>query len=173
MKLSSLPRTTALPPTGQCAHCPKVAGLSRWRTLPSSTGSSRRSSVGHRRQLYGNPSNTYRENSHANHTWHPRSHQTACFLVQGSAFPVGSIPIAGSTSRLAQVTLGNASILGPASYLEVSLRCPSIHTYSHTQQFPRIICVNPTLVSAHHGFLGPQSDPLPPPMTVGYREARA
>jgi hypothetical protein len=22
---------------------------------------------------------TYRENSHANHTWHPKSHQTACF----------------------------------------------------------------------------------------------
>jgi hypothetical protein len=22
---------------------------------------------------------TYRENSHANHTWHPHSHQTACF----------------------------------------------------------------------------------------------
>src|SRR5580698_68203 len=28
---------------------------------------------------------TYRENSHANHTWHPHSHQTACF--KGSAAP--------------------------------------------------------------------------------------
>jgi hypothetical protein len=24
---------------------------------------------------------TYREKSHANHTWHQRSHETACFLV--------------------------------------------------------------------------------------------
>src|ERR1700676_1998090 len=43
--------------------------------------------------------------------------------------------------------------LGPASYLEVTLRCPSIHTCSHTQQFPRIFCVNPKLVSADGGFL--------------------
>jgi hypothetical protein len=42
----------------------------------------------------------------------------------------------------------------PASYLEVSLRGPSIHTYSHTQQFPRIFCVNPWPVNADGGFLG-------------------
>jgi hypothetical protein len=28
---------------------------------------------------------TYRENSHANHTWHPQSHQSACF--KGSEAP--------------------------------------------------------------------------------------
>jgi hypothetical protein len=30
---------------------------------------------------------------------------------------------------------------------------PSIHTYSHTQQFPIIFCVNPKLVSADGGLL--------------------
>jgi hypothetical protein len=33
--------------------------------------------------------------------------------------------------------------LGPPSYAEVSLRCPSLHTYSHTPQFPSTICVIP------------------------------
>jgi len=44
---------------------------------------------------------TYRENSHAKHTWHQHSHETACFVVPETPFPVGSIPIARSTSRLA------------------------------------------------------------------------
>src|ERR1700730_359183 len=30
---------------------------------------------------------TYRENSHANHTWHQRSHETACFLVPAAPSP--------------------------------------------------------------------------------------
>ena len=42
---------------------------------------------------------TYRENSHANHTWHPPSHQTACFKGSEAPARVGSIPIARSTFR--------------------------------------------------------------------------
>jgi hypothetical protein len=30
---------------------------------------------------------TYRENSHANHTWHQHSHQTACFLDPNALSP--------------------------------------------------------------------------------------
>ena len=66
--------------------------------------------------------------------------------------------------------LGIRVDLGPASYLEVSPRCPSIHTYSHTQQFPRIFCVNPEFVRADGGFLGPQcaqSGPDPSAQSVG------
>jgi hypothetical protein len=40
---------------------------------------------------------TYRENSHANHTWHQHLARTRLFSSSGSAFPVGSIPIARST----------------------------------------------------------------------------
>ena len=41
---------------------------------------------------------TYRENSHANHTWHQHSHQIACFK-DSEALPVWVLPIARSTFR--------------------------------------------------------------------------
>jgi hypothetical protein len=59
--------------------------------------------------------------------------------------------------------------LRSASYLEVSLR---IHTYSHTQQFPRILCVNPWRVNADGGFLSPQSDLELPFASVSFRSGR-
>jgi len=46
---------------------------------------------------------TYRENSHANHTWRQHSHgRNRLFSSSGSAFPVGSIPIARSTLEATQ-----------------------------------------------------------------------
>jgi hypothetical protein len=33
---------------------------------------------------------------------------------------------------------------------DVSLHCPEIHTYSHTQQFPGIICVIPGVERARN-----------------------
>src|SRR5208283_591724 len=77
-----------------------------------------------------------------------------------------SIPIARSTLRLASGHVGKCDwgqdfdpvgkSWGPASYLGVSLRCPSIHTSSRTRQFPRISCVKPKLVIADGGFFCPQ-----------------
>jgi hypothetical protein len=55
---------------------------------------------------------------------------------------MGSIPIARSTPRQRRATQGYKIVdPGPSLYLELSLRCPSIHTYSHTRQLPKIICV--------------------------------
>lgn len=62
--------------------------------------------------------------------------------------------------------------LAAVSRPEVSLRSPSIHTYSHTQQFPRIFCVNPKLVSADGGFLGPQSTPKRSDANDGYCDVK-
>ena len=78
------------------------------------------------------------------------------FSSSGSAFPVDSIPIARSTSRLAKITLGyeigvktlilweslgNAAKGASASWSHVSSLCPEIHTYSHTRQFTKINCL--------------------------------
>jgi hypothetical protein len=103
---------------------------------------------------------TYRENSHANHTWYPQSGQTACFKDSEAPSLWVPIPIARSTLK---ATPGHAGLqdwgqdidpMGKSweidaeaavvSWPHVSPRCPEIHTYSHTQQFPKIICVIPT-----------------------------
>jgi hypothetical protein len=98
---------------------------------------------------------------------------------------VGSIPIARSTLRQRQATqgyeigvktlirwesLGKSTLRGAAvSWPHVTLHCPGIHTYSHTQQFTRINCVIPTLHSYRERSQVAGLDPLPP--VVGVRFA--
>jgi hypothetical protein len=75
----------------------------------------------------------------------------------GTAFPLGSIPIARSTLKQCQATqgdsirvntlirwegLGNRRWGATVSWPHVSLHCPEIHTYSHTQKFSKINHVN-------------------------------
>ena len=99
---------------------------------------------------------TYRENSHANHTWHPPSRQTACFQVPEATSLWVRFP---SPAPLLRQMPGHAWLqdwgqdidpMGKSwestpsgavvSWPHVSLHCPEIHTYSHTQQFTKKLC---------------------------------
>src|ERR1700723_637055 len=47
---------------------------------------------------------TYRENSHANHTWHQHSHEAACFLVPEAPSPWVRFPSPAPLLRQRQAT---------------------------------------------------------------------
>jgi hypothetical protein len=49
---------------------------------------------------------TYRENSHANHTWHMNSHDTACFLVHEAPSLWVRFPSPAPLLRQRQATWG-------------------------------------------------------------------
>ena len=101
---------------------------------------------------------TYRENSHANHTWHQHLQETACFPVPG-LLPRGfdsHRPLhfqarqgykIGLKTLIRSEGLGESTPRGRRSHGLTYTRCPEIHTYNHTQLFTRIICVIPTLLS--------------------------
>jgi hypothetical protein len=97
---------------------------------------------------------------------------------------VGSIPIARSTL---EVTPGHAGLQdwgqnidpmgkpweidagGRRSWPHVFLHCPRVHTYGHTQQFPKIICVIPLLPRSENEGRWLDSDPELTLVNVGYR----
>src|SRR6266404_78802 len=93
---------------------------------------------------------TYRENSHANHTWHLQSQQTSCF--KGSEAPPvwvrfpSPAPLPGNARPRRATRLGQGiAPMGKSweidaegaavSWPHVSPHCPEVHTYNHTQQF--------------------------------------
>src|ERR1700677_5303788 len=61
---------------------------------------------------------TYREKSHANHTWHLRSHETACFLVPAAPSPWVRFPSPAPLPAIA----GECQPTRSAAYLLRKLR---------------------------------------------------
>jgi hypothetical protein len=69
---------------------------------------------------------TYRENSHANHTWDSSSRQSACFSAPEA--PSGSIPIARSTFRCFPLAFVLGEAFARCSVSKASMRRNSSHS---------------------------------------------
>ena len=75
---------------------------------------------------------TYRENSHANHTWHPPSHKTACFQGSGLPSPWVRFPSPAPSSRHCwPIPANDLQLAMPSNKLaDVSWRWLWFHTQS-------------------------------------------